>query len=324
MQYTNNYGVNLLLAVWLLNDNYDHDHRPKTISASTLIKPLKKTILAKRVAKELKSVDVADMMASGLGSAIHDAIEAVWLNKEKREASLRKLGIPEEVIASILINPTDEELYEGCIPVYFEIRNERQLAGWNITGKFDAVADGRVHDFKSTGTYSYTKGTKDTDYLLQLSIYKWLNPVIVIDPTGQINFAFTDWQSFMANRDPAYPEKRMISKEFMLLDAEGVERFIKEKLALLEKYMDAPEEEIPECSAEDLWMDPPKFKYYSDPSKIASGGRATKNFDDPDEAQRYLMEKGKGQIVKVEGAPKACGYCDAFEVCKQKDRYEQL
>lgn len=324
MNVTNHYGVNLLMAVWLLNDDYDHDHTPKTISMSTLIKPLKKAILAKRVEAKNRSVDVADLMASGLGSAIHDAIEAVWLNKEKREASLRKLGIPEDVIASILVNPAKEDLFEGCIPVYLEQRVVREFMGYRITGKYDAIADGRVNDTKSTGVFSYMKGTKDEDYRKQLSGYKWLNPDKVTDPVGQINFAFTDWQGFRAAQDPAYPEKRLITKEFILLDDAGVEAFIKQRIEDLERYMDAPEEDIPPCTPEDLWMDPPKYKYYSDPSKIASGGRSTKNFDDPDEAQRFLMEKGKGQIVKVEGTPKACGYCDAFDICKQKDRYEQL
>lgn len=324
MNITNNYRVNLLIAVWLLNDDYDFDNTPKTISVSTLIKPLKKLILSKRVEAKHKTIDVADLMASALGSAIHDAIEAVWLNKDKREASLKKLGIPDDVIASILVNPKPEELFEGCIPVYLEQREVREFQGWRITGKFDAIADGRVNDTKSTGVFSYMKGTKDEDYRIQLSSYKWLNPNKVTDPIGQINFVFTDWQGFRANQDPAYPEKRMISKEFQLLDEPAVEAFFSKRLQDIEKYMDAPEEEIPECTPEDLWMDPPVYKYYSNPENITNGGRATKNFSDPEEAQRHLMSKGKGQIVTVEGSPKACGYCDGFEVCKQRQKYDQF
>lgn len=324
MNITNNYRVNLLIAVWLLNDDYDFDNTPKTISMSTIIKPLKKLIMGQRVEAKHKVIDVADLMASALGSAIHDAVEAVWTNKTKREASLRKLGIPEDVIASIIVNPKPEELFEGCIPVYLEQRVVREFEGWRITGKFDAIADGRVNDTKTTGVFSYMKGTKDEDYRSQLSGYKWLNPDKVTDPVGQINFVFTDWQSFRANQDPAYPEKRMITKEFQLLDDQAVEAFIRKRIQDLEKYINLPEEEIPECTPEDLWMDPPVHKYYSDPSKITSGGRATKNFSDPEEAKRHLMEKGKGQIVTVEGSPKACGYCDGFEVCKQRQKYDQF
>jgi hypothetical protein len=326
MNVTNNYNVPLLIAVWLLNDNYDYDNTPKTISASSLIKPLKKYILGKRVNKDMKSIDVADLMASALGGAIHDAIEAVWLDETRRNAALTKLGIPEHIQKQMMINPTPEECAANPdgIYLYFEQRARREFEGWNITGKFDQVADGRAQDTKSTGVFSYMKGTKDKDYIEQLSIYKWLNPDKVTDPIGQINFVFTDWQGFRANQDPNYPEKRFDSKEFQLLNDEQVEALIRKRLTDLVTFMDAPEEDIPECSREDLWMDPPIYKYYSDSTKVTSGGRATKNFSDPVEANKMLMEKGKGVVITVEGAPKACGYCDAFDICKQKDRYEQV
>jgi hypothetical protein len=326
MNVTNNYKINLLMAVWLLNDNYDYDPTPKTISASTLIKPLKKYILSKRVNRENQSIDVADLISTALGSAIHDSVEAVWLDDAKRTKALTQLGIPEAVQKEIMINPTPEEVAArpDGIHVYFEQRSVREYKGWRITGKFDQIADGRVQDTKSTGVFSYMKGTKDNDYRDQLSIYKWLNPDKVTDPDGQINFVFTDWQGFRANQDPNYPEKRLISKEFKLLSDAQVEALIDKRLHELAQYMDAPEEDIPECTREDLWMDPPVYKYYADPSKVTSGGRATKNFSDPQEAQRFMLEKGKGVVIPVEGAPKACGYCDGFEVCKQKDRYEHL
>lgn len=326
MKITNHYNVPLLVAVWLLNDNYDHNPDPKTISVSTLIKPLKKFILGKRVNKAAQSVDVSDLMATALGSAIHDSLEAVWKDDEKRGKALTQLGIPQPVQDLLLINPTPEQLAAkpDGIPVYFEQRAERKFMGWTITGKFDQIADGRVQDTKSTGVFSFMKGTKDADYQAQLSFYKWLNPEKVTEPNGQINFVFTDWQAFRARQDPNYPEKRFESKEYTLLDDASVEAIAKKRIEDIEKYMDAPEEDIPECTREDLWMDPPVYKYYSDPSKVTSGGRATKNFSDPDEAQRFMMEKGKGVIITVEGKPKACGYCDAFEICKQKDRYEHV
>lgn len=326
MNVTNHYGINLLIAVWLLNDNYDYDPTPKTISASALVKPLKKYIMGKRANRDTQTVDVSDLIASALGSAIHDSVEAVWLNEAKRKDALTKLGIPEQVQNAILINPTPEELEArpDGIPLYFEQRSVREFNGWRITGKFDQIADGRVQDTKSTGVFSYMKGTKDKDYRDQLSIYKWLNPDKVDDDIGQINFVFTDWQGFRANQDPNYPEKRLISKTFALLSDQQVEALITKRLEDLERYWDAPEEEIPECTREDLWQDDPVYKFYADPSKVAAGGRATKNFSDKDEAHRYMIEKGKGIVVPIESAPKACGYCDGFEGCKQKDRYEQL
>lgn len=324
MKVTNHYNVPLITAVWLLNDNYDFDTRPNTISTTTLLKPLKKFILGCRVNREEASIDVADLMATALGSAIHDSIEAVWKDDAKRNAALEKLGIPEEIRNQIQINPKMEDLKEDSIPVFFEQRAEREFKGWIITGKYDQVADGRVQDVKSTGVFSFMTGKKEEDYKNQLSILKWLNPDKVTDPIGQINFVFTDWQSFRAAQDPNYPEKRFESLEYILKSDHEVENFISNKLDLIERYMDAPEEEIPECTQEDLWQDAPVYKYYSDPMKATSGGRATKNFSDKDEANRFMMEKGKGVVIPIEGKPRACGYCDAFEICKQKDRYEHL
>lgn len=324
MNITNRYQVPLLMAVWLLNDNYDHDNSPKTISASAIIKPLKKYILGRRVNRDTASTDVADLMASALGSAIHDSLEAVWLDDEKRTKALTQLGIPQHVQDSILINPTPEQVAANPdgIYLYFEQRAKRQFNGWTISGKFDQIADGRVQDTKSTGVFSFMKGNKDEDYQRQLSIYRWLNLDKVTDPIGQINFVFTDWQSFRARQDPNYPEKRFESKEFTLLSNTQVEALITRRLSDLAQYWASPETDIPECTREDLWMDPPKYKYYSDPKTVTTGGRASKNFDDPAEAQRHFMEKGKGIVITVEGTAKACGYCDAFEICEQRKRYD--
>lgn len=38
--------------------------------------------------------------------------------------------------------------------------------------------------------------------------------------------------------------------------------------------MNKPDEEIPECTDEELWRSPTKYKYYSDPNKTS--GRSTK------------------------------------------------
>ena len=86
---------------------------------------------------------------------------------------LRKLGIPEEVVECMVIDPTPEILTQmkldgkKPIPVYFEKRTDRDLLGYTITGKFDMCLDGELHDFKSTSVWSYIMGGKDEDYRFQ-------------------------------------------------------------------------------------------------------------------------------------------------------------
>lgn len=149
--YANTGAVPLSLAVFLSTDSYDHSTDPHTISATTLMKPLRQIVLGARVKQEESAVDLISMVQSRMGSAIHDAIERSWT--EHHATALKALGYPAKVIASVLVNPKPEELYEGCIPVYLEQRAYKQVGKHRVSGKFDIVLDGRVEDFKSTGAW---------------------------------------------------------------------------------------------------------------------------------------------------------------------------
>jgi hypothetical protein len=85
--------------------------------------------------------------------------------------------------------------------------------------------------------------------------------------------------------------------------------------------MDAPEEEIPQCTDEDLWRSDPVFKYYKNGDITAK--RSTKNFDTHQEAVIYMSTEngGKGAIKEVPGQVTACKYCPAFMACTQKDSF---
>lgn len=75
-KFTNQEGIPLALAVFLAQDSYDHEE--DVISATTLLKPIRQTILAKRVPQEERLVDIAGLASSRIGTAIHDAIERAW------------------------------------------------------------------------------------------------------------------------------------------------------------------------------------------------------------------------------------------------------
>ena len=80
---------------------------------------------------------------------------------------MTSLGYPQKIIDRVLINPSNDDLYEGCIPVYLEQRSTREIAGRIISGKYDFVGEGRLEDFKTTGVFTYMNNTKDKDYILQ-------------------------------------------------------------------------------------------------------------------------------------------------------------
>ena len=326
MKITNNFNISLSLAVWLLHDEYDYVNEPNYISVTTLMKPLRHIILPRRIPRELVETDVSDFIARALGHSLHDSIEKAWVKGYRRILSL--LGYPEAVIDRIRINPTPEELAAtpNAIPIYLEQRAKKTVTvngmTWTVGGKFDMVAEGIVHDNKSTSAYTWVYGGRDEEHQQQGSLYRWLNPDKITEDFIRINYIFTDWQKSQAKQNPNYPQKRVESKDIVLLSEAEVQRWVEWKLQLVMKYWDAPERDIPNCTDEELWMSDPKFKYYADAAKTS--GRSTKNFDSLLEANAFKAEKGnKGIIITVPGEPKRCDYCDAFPLCTQKDKYQK-
>ena len=314
-RFANVSEVPLALAVFLASDSYDYDDAPYTISATTLLKPLRQIILPSRIPAGGGLVNLADMMNSRMGAAIHDGIERAW--KTNHRAAMQALGYPDRIIDCIRVNPAKEEVNEGIIPIYLEQRLSRKMGKWTITGKFDFIGEGRVQDFKSTGVWTYKHQVNNTKYTQQGSIYRWLDPEKIHQDEMDIHFIFTDWKSGMQKADPSYPPRRFHRQAFPLLSLSETERFITKKLQLIDQYWDAPEVEIPECDAEDLWRSEPVFKYYKNPLKVA---RSTKNFDNAHDARIKLIEDGSvGAVREVPGQVTACKYCPAFAACTQKD-----
>jgi hypothetical protein len=322
VKITNNFDINLPLAVWLLHDEYDHQDIPNYISATSLMKPIKQSILVSRIPMEEREADVSEYIARAHGHSIHDSIEKAWIRGKDR--TMRLLGYPQEIIERVVVNPTEEQLRSrnDIIPVYLEQRAFKQVEVDGITftvgGKFDMVADGVPFDHKASSVYSFIKGSKDEDYILQPSIYRWLNPDKITADHGTINFIFTDWSKMMS-RTANYPQKRVESKTFPLLSVTEVDAWVKNRIQQIHRLRNAPESQIPECNDKELWRSEPVWKYYSNPAK--TDGRATKNFDNKADAHAHMASQGKGVIKEVPGEPKACGYCPAYAACTQKDRY---
>ena len=312
-KYANTSSVPLSLAVFLASDFYDHEEN--TISATSLIKPLRQIVLSARVPEDMTPLELVNLVPSRMGSAIHDAIERSW--KDNYQVALDSLGYPKKVIEKIRINPKPEELTDGQIPIYLEQRAHKQVGKFLISGKYDFIGDGRVEDFKSTSTFTAMNNTNDEKYIWQGSIYRWLNPQIITKDEMAIQFIFTDWSKAKAMQDPKYPQQRIQQRILPLKSIQETDAFIKRKLGQIEQYWDVPEEQIPLCTDADLWRSEPVFKYYKNPEKRA---RSTKNFDNRHDAQlRYIEDGSVGIVVEQPGQVTACKYCSAFAVCSQKD-----
>lgn len=318
MKLTNTTGVSLSVAVWLAHNEYDFE-KPTTktvrrLSVTGLLKPTKAIILGAQVeAAQADNRDVSEFVHSKIGNSVHTAIEKAWSNGDYVDAML-SLGYPIKVIERIRINPDPDNLEPGCIPVYMEQRSERVINGFTISGKFDFIMDGGLEDFKTTSTFAYTSGSSDEKYVLQGSIYRWLNPKIVTKDHLNIQQIFKDWSAAKAERDKNYPPSQINQATFKLLSPSEVERFITRKTDEIIKYESLDQSQMPLCTDEELWRNESVFKYYANPSATA---RSTKNFTTYMEAETFRRSAGKGVIYEVKGKAKACSYCSAASMCKQ-------
>lgn len=315
MKFTNVTSIPTLLAGWLSIDEYDYSSDDKTVSATTLLKPVRQVILAKRyLALPLAQIDLSSLVASKIGTACHDSVEKIWRNYLPQ--ILNNLNVPKMMHDKYVINP--ETVLPKQRPIYLENRVVRELNGWKVSGKYDAIIDGQINDIKYTKVYSYNSETKGEDYAIQGSIYRWLNPDKVTNPKILINFLLGDYSSKDSFKSD-YPPAQACSKEYDLYDEEDTEAWIIERIELLEKYSKADESDIPQCTPDEMWMDAPTYKYYKNPDKTS---RSTANFDTHNEAlARKVADGNVGIIKEVFGSPKACLTCVGAPLCKQKDAY---
>lgn len=316
--YSNTTGVSLPLAVWLATDNYDG--KPGTnsysISATSLLKSIKQIVLGLRAAGD-DVIDVNGLVQSRIGNAIHDAIERAWTDPQRLIKTIVSLGYTEELAKRVVVNPVGP-VTEGSIPVYMEQRGYKKLGRWTITGKFGFVFDGALTDFKSTGVFTYVNKTKDKDYILQGSIYRWLHPNIITKDQMSIDFIFTDWKKMGLN-NPNYPASRLLNERLPLKPIEETEQWLAQRLTLVDTLELTPEPDLPHCNDEELWRSESVFKYYK--SGVV-GPRSTKNFDNA--ADAYTLQRndgGKGLVLEIKGSPTACLYCNVSSLCTQKNAY---
>ena len=318
LNYTNKNDISLALAVFLMYDKYDYDDRPNSVSTTRLIRPLRQLVLSQQNKELMKTVDISDLVASRMGSAIHDGCEEAWTDTRNVARALELLGVGESARELVHINPEPEYLFEGIVPVYVEQRAEREIDDMIITGKYDLVLDGTLNDYKSTSVWTYIYDSNAWSYTVQGSIYKWLNPEKITSDYININYIFTDWSATKARQDTKqYPQQRVLTKKYPLWGNTETESWIRNKLAAYTRLADTPQSGLPECTDEELWASEKVYKYYKNPTKTE---RATKNFSTMDEALiRKSADGDVGMIKTVPGEVRACRYCPVVGICTQAE-----
>ena len=323
-KYTNDTGISLPLAVWLATDNYDGKQKsnPYQISATSLLKSIRQIILGMRAKPEDEVIDVASIVKSRIGTALHDAIENSWKSGRLHE-TIESLGYPKELADRVIINPDKYVFANGTppldmIPVYMEQRAYKSVGKWLLTGKFDFIFHGHLHDYKSTSTFVYSNAVKSDDYIKQGSIYRWLNPDKIDKDKMTIDFIFTDWKSSGLNQ-ANYPPSQVLSQQYDLIPIAETHAWVEKRLALIESHENTEEADLPLCNDNELWRSESVWKYYSS-GQVAA--RSTKNFDTAAEAYaRKNTDGNKGLVLEVKGAPTACLYCNVASSCSQRSMF---
>ncbi|AXC36540.1 exonuclease [Pseudomonas phage phCDa] len=317
MKLTNNTGLSLFAQVYLAHETYDREEAGLSVTA--LLKPVKQIILARRVPEGMASADVADQIASSNGTAIHDAFEAAW-KSPKLVDTLVRLGYPKGVAAKVRVNPSAEQVAAGgIIPVYTEIRSAKTVLGIRVTGKFDFIGDGAVEDLKNTSVWKFLNADFE-HYILQGSMYRWLNPTLVTKDWMNLTFQFTDWNGRDRNMNPEnYPPARMHTRRLQLMPVDETQKWVERKVQQLIDLEHAPEEAMPPCTDKELWRKADTYRWFAKAEKAHEpGARSSKNFTDKAEADLHVATKG-GVLVVKRGGVTGCKYCNAFLACKQKD-----
>lgn len=323
---TNEHQIDLPIAVWLLQNGYNSgaDVAPEgeLISVTTLMKPTRRLILERQVDYDQEVMDVSELIASRMGHSLHDSVERAWTEGDWKGA-MRRMHYPQSVIDRVRINPDPSEISGDDIPIYLEQRRFKEVGGIVLTGQLDFSINGAYRDVKSTSTFSFTSGSKDKDYILQGSMYRYIMPDLIKSDTMRIEFIFTDWQRYMAKRNPNYPQARVTHKEYTLMSHEDTEAWILAKLEDIKKNAKhvKNQDKMVRCTNEELWRSEDEYKYYSNPETAKNGGRCQKSFKKLADAEQHKAEKGKGVVVTVKGEVKACEYCPAFSVCEQRKEY---
>lgn len=311
MAFKNATNIPLSLAVWLCHDSYDYNPDPYTISATTLLKPLRSLILSKRIPTE-KDTEIDDLIASRLGTATHTAIEGAWIDSP--QFALLKLGIPEAVVEKLRINPKEPG---GEFDVYLEQRSTKKVGKWTVSGKYDQIVNGILEDNKTTKTYSYIKQSSTKKYGQQGSIYRWLNPEIIDSDYLHINYLFTDWNPIDIRRE-GYPKSKILVQKIEMMSVAETQKFIELRLTEIEHYLNSDQKDLPLCTDEELWAKAPVWKYYKNPTKVI---KSTKNYTTAIEANARLAVDGYvGMVIEIKGEVKFCRYCSANKICLQAEQ----
>lgn len=248
-------------------------------SATTLNKGTKEIILMDRHFDEI-TVDVADLVWSIWGTAVH----------------------------SIFEHANDDNFKEE----FFDFK----VSESTVTGRVDSydLENGILYDWKTASTWK-VKFNDFEDWKKQGLTYAWLMAKNGLD-VKQCRFValLKDHSKSKARLEKEYPESPAVVYSFDVTpsDLEETEKRIMGKIPEIENAEKLPDDKIPPCTPAERWADDEKFA-------VMKNGRksAVRVFDTKEDADNYAADLGAGHYVEPRPAisRKCLDYCQCRDFC---------
>jgi hypothetical protein len=280
MKYTNK--LNLPEFLFNIVNKNDHISNPLSYGVTSLLSPVRETILRKKFDNEL-SEDVNDMINMIFGSAFHKLME-----EHDKSDSLKEYKISFEI-------PETKRFLSGIIDKY----DQNNFI---------------VYDYKTTTTYKVIENEFD-DYKLQGLMYAWLlkqEKKHVEKITFQL--FLKDFSKSKSERTDNYPESAFYEWNYTIKpnDLKEIEEFITHKMKRLKINEDLPIDLLDMCSDEERW-------YSGDSYAVIKIGKqkAERVFNTEKEAFDYSMNKSPNSVIhKRKGTYNKCEkYCSVRTIC---------
>ena len=306
-KFTNRTNIPKELLIFAIYHAAQYDGKPTTatnLSVSDFLTPMRKLIYKIQSPEITELTDVSYIMKSAKGTAMHSGLEAAlaWYGGYKQE-----------------------------------IRSQKVIDGVIVSGKFDLIdlETNTLKDLKHVSSYAYKKLMLDiekikdmdnsmtlkerleyiptyTKFQLQMSMYKWLNPELNLNPYGDIIFSLNDGGGM-----ERYPIDNF--HRFPLLLDEEIEEFVVNHLTELKQHL--ADGTLPLCSDSERGFSQAEYKLQrvSPTNGQLTTVRGSK-FDNYTKFREFVVAKGKlGDVEQItEAKYTLCNYCNYSSICTQE------
>ena len=232
MKIVNKSGIPDSIFRYLKTDLYDHEAKGDSISVTELLKPVQAMILRRRYDSQLEG-DAIDQLWKLLGTGVHSILE-----KEKGIEKIERL--------------------------------KTVVLGREISGKFDRIFQNKITDYKVTSSWSVAYGSREDEWVWQLSIYRWLYwkvKGVVLADTGAIVAILRDWseKNLKPNKygkvNEKYPKAPALELNYELKHLDETEKFVEQQVKKILKEEKAEDMRLEECTDEERWFNNEKKVY---------------------------------------------------------------